>query len=99
MKYIFANLKRFDVSRDMGGICPDNDPKEWMNKLMSETVTLGLGRIDGIRITYMLPEGLVITAMDALGQYDEEVKGNVFIGCQGVFKDKAWREFWGVYDI
>lgn len=86
MKYIFVNLKRFDVSRDLGGICPENNPKEWINKLISETIELGLGKISETRVIYMLPEGLIITAAEALRKYVEEAD-NVFIGCQGVFKD------------
>lgn len=86
MKYIFVNLKRFDVSKDLGGICPDNNPKEWINKLISETVELGLGKISETMVIYMLPEGLIITAAEALDKYEEKA-GNIFIGCQGVFKD------------
>jgi triosephosphate isomerase len=86
MKYIFVNLKRFDVSKGLGGICPNGNPKEWINKLISETIELELGKISQTKVIYMLPEGLVITAAEALKMYEEKT-GNIYIGCQGVFKD------------
>lgn len=87
MNYIFVNLKRFDVSKDLGGICPENDPKEWIGKVMSESLELKLGEYKQIKILFMLPEGLIITAADTLKQSNCENKENIFIGCQGVYKD------------
>lgn len=89
MEYVFVNLKRFDVPRELGGICPEKDPKIWVKKLVSETVELELGKHQGLILTYLLPEGLVIPAIDTLEQYDKDKVGNILIGCQGVYKDNV----------
>lgn len=89
MKYVFVNLKRFDVPRELGGICPEKNPKIWVKKLISETVELELGKYEGINLTYLLPEGLVIPAVETLQQYDKDRVGNITIGCQGVYKDNV----------
>ncbi len=86
MKQIFVNLKRFDVARSMGGVCPVDSPKEWIQWVMEESVKNGLGRLDGIEVAFLLPEALIIPAVDKLNGYpDQDVKG-ITLGCQGVYR-------------
>jgi len=44
VKDIFVNLKRFDVSRNIGGICTKEDPKEWIEWVIDESISNGLGK-------------------------------------------------------
>lgn len=87
MDYIFVNIKRFDVSKELGGICPDSNPKVWIEKVMLETMESGYDEIEQIKVVYLLPEGLITTAIDVLNQHKGNNNQNVVIGCQGVFKD------------
>ena len=56
---IHVNLKRFDVPRRFGGICPMEDPIEWIEAIISRTVELKLGLIDDLHLNYLLPEALL----------------------------------------
>ena len=84
---IFVNLKRFDVPESYGGICPDVNPKRWIEWVIDESVKSGLGRIDGIRVGYILPEALLIPAEDKLNEYPENDTQGVSICSQGVFRE------------
>ncbi len=87
MKKIFVNLKRFEVSRALGGICPMDNPLEWTKWVMDETVRLGLGALDKVQITYFWQEALLPTAIEALQDVKPEQKKNLFLGCQSVFRE------------
>ena len=50
MADIFVNLKRFEVSRALGGICPMDNPVEWIESVIRETVDYGLGKQDEIQL-------------------------------------------------
>lgn len=89
MREIFVNLKRFDVPKEMGGICPLKDPKEWIEWVMDQTVQFGLGKLQKIRLTYLLPEALVIPAVEKLRVYSHEETKNLFIGCQGIYRENV----------
>ena len=41
MKLIFINLKRFDVSKILGGICNMDTPKIWIEWVLDECVQYG----------------------------------------------------------
>ncbi len=79
---VFVNLKRFDVPRDRGGVCPDTDPKRWIQGVMRRSVDLGLGRNPGLRLVYLAPEALILPAVEALGAHS-----GIDVGCQGVFRE------------
>lgn len=87
MKEILVNLKRFDVPRDLGGICPFVNPQEWIESTMKETIDYGLGNINDLHITYFLPEALILSAMDVLKKFPEKETIGLNIGCQGVFRE------------
>jgi len=84
---IFINLKRFDVPRKLGGICPVDNPHKWVMTIIVESVKLGLGRLKDIQLTYLLPEALVISAINQLNKYPIEEMERISIGCQGVFRE------------
>lgn len=84
---IFINLKRFDVPKKYGGICLNEDPQVWIEDIMLDTVRFGLGRIDNVDIGYLLPEGLILPAINKLRAYSDDEVGSVSIGSQGVFRE------------
>jgi len=87
VKEIYVNLKRFDVPKEMGGICPSENPVEWICDTMQSTIQNGLGKIQDVAVTYFLPEALFVPALDILSRYNKEEIGNFSIGCQGVFRE------------
>ncbi|MGI9862368.1 triose-phosphate isomerase family protein [Moorella naiadis] len=87
MKEIFVNLKRFEVPQSLGGICPLDNPKKWIEWVMEESIRYGLGKLPDIRVTYLLPEALIISALEKLASYPAGEVQNLQIGCQGVFRE------------
>jgi triosephosphate isomerase len=83
MKWIFVNLKRFDVPASMGGICPSEHPVAWMERTMRDSLAAGLHEIDGVGLVYFVPESLLATALAVL----HGLPGNLSVGCQGVFRE------------
>ena len=88
-KGIFINLKRFDVPRNQGGLCPVDDPYQWAEYLIEESVKYGLGtlRNQGIEVTYLMPEALILTAVRKLKSYPENEVETLTVGCQGVYRE------------
>ncbi len=84
MNQIFVNLKRFEVSKTLGGLCPVDDPIAWIEMVIERSVELGLGSLADTRLTYMLPEGLVSAAVQRLNTFGAARKANLAVGCQGV---------------
>jgi len=87
MRQIFVNLKRFEVPKEKGGLCPKPDPAAWIESVVDETVQLGLGKHENLQLTYMLPEGLVYLAVSKLQSYRQEQRACIAIGVQGVHWD------------
>ncbi|MDD4570122.1 MAG: triose-phosphate isomerase [Tepidanaerobacteraceae bacterium] len=87
MQEIFINLKRFDVPKILGGLCPVENPKYWIEKIIDESVELGIGSLESINVTYLLPEALIIPAIERLSAYPEKQTSNISIGCQGVYRE------------
>lgn len=87
LKEIFVNLKRFDVPGHLGGICPLNHPKDWIEQVISESIRQGFGKLNGTEVTYLLPESLIISAKQKLLEYPESKTKTLNIGCQGVFRE------------
>jgi triosephosphate isomerase len=84
MKEIFVNLKRFEVPRSLGGLCPSDDPIAWIEGVMVETVQLVLGGLVNVSLTYLLPESLIRPAIEALDEFPASETRMLSIGCQGV---------------
>jgi triosephosphate isomerase len=87
MRQIFVNLKRFEVPKTKGGLCPQDDPVAWIESVIAETVELGLGQAEKLRLAYLLPEGLVPPAVRKLQFYPAERRNQLAIGVQGVHWD------------
>lgn len=84
MRHIFVNLKRFDIPRSAGGLCPIDDPAAWIETVIKDTLELGLGAHQNLRLVYLLPEGLILSAVHCLRGYSMDQIQGLSIGCQGV---------------
>ncbi len=84
MNQIFVNLKRFEVSKRLGGLCPVENPVEWIASVIERACELGLGSLTDTRLTFMLPEGLLPSAVQARAAQPAERVSHLAIGCQGV---------------
>jgi len=84
MRQIFVNLKRFEVSRAAGGLCPINDPVTWIEGVIQESLELGLGSHANLLLTYLLPEGLIQAAVRRLESFLLKDREMLAVGCQGV---------------
>lgn len=84
MKEIFVNLKRFDIPKRLGGLCPLDDPVEWIEVVTEESIQVGLGSLDNLHLTYLLPEGLVAPAVQKLKAFPRSKTKAMKVGCQGV---------------
>ena len=89
MTKIFVNLKRFDVPRSMGGICPYEDAAAWMQSIIRRSIELGLGRIEHVDVVYLVPEALLVVATDERARHDPGALPNLHIGCQGVYRENV----------
>jgi len=89
MRLIFVNLKRFEVPREMGGICPMDDPAEWIEYVIEKSVELELGTLDPseLRLIYLLPEALILPAVRKLRSYPEGERRTIEVGSQSVFRE------------
>ncbi|OGO81184.1 MAG: triose-phosphate isomerase [Clostridiales bacterium GWC2_40_7] len=87
MKEIFVNLKRFEVPKNMGGICAMDDSKAWIQWVMEESVKSGIGKLVDMEVTFLLPEALIIPAVEKLAGYGNDETRTINIGCQGVFRE------------
>jgi len=83
MNEIFVNLKRFDVPKSAGGICPVDDPITWIESVIRDTVELGLGGNDEFHLVYLLPESLIPSAVKIKNTYLADKTKNLSIGAQG----------------
>ncbi len=83
MKQIFVNLKRFEVPRRLGGVCPVEDPIAWITGVMESTRELGLAGRSDVALTYILPESLLAAAAGAL-RTGEAAGAPPALGVQGV---------------
>jgi triosephosphate isomerase len=86
-KIIFVNLKRFDVPRRLGGVCPVNDPVLWIESVIDECVGLGIGTLREAQVVMLLPEALLANAIFQLRSYASEKTVALSLGCQGVFRE------------
>lgn len=87
MKEIYVNLKRFDVPGAFGGICPQENPAQWVRETVKETIERKLGQIDGVSVAYFLPEAFLLTAQEVIAGYSPEEVGKFAVGCQGVYRE------------
>jgi triosephosphate isomerase len=91
MTNIFVNLKRFEVSKVLGGICPEPYPKIWIQSIIQKIISLGLSEKDEFKLVLFLPEALISIAVDEV--YGKN-KGTprIEFGCQGVHWENIKRD-------
>ncbi len=87
MLHIFVNLKRFEVSRKLGGVCGVESPKDWVEGIISECVSRNLGSTEGVELAFLLPETTIIPAVAKLGSFEPSQTRNIRIGCQSVYRE------------
>ena len=82
LKYIFVNLKRFDVPSESGGVNRLAPPDKWAETIVSG-VSAGLGKYpkDKVVFTFFFPEAHVTQAAAA------QKGSSLVVGCQGVHWD------------
>lgn len=82
-KLFYINLKRFDVPVTKGGLCPDEQPDRWMKEVIRRCVEEGLDKRQDIKLTFFVPEILLIPACSAIAEYASG--DSLSIGCQGIY--------------
>lgn len=87
MRLIFVNLKRFEVPRNLGGICPMDDPQDWIEYVIEKSVAMELGTLEGLRLIYLLPEALILPAVHKLNSYPGSERRTMEVGSQSVFRE------------
>lgn len=87
MAVVFVNLKRFDIPRALGGICPLGNPEEWIRTVIRRSVELGLGSSDRLELVFILPEALIIPATNELTKHKYDARTRLHVGCQSVFRE------------
>jgi triosephosphate isomerase len=82
MKYIFVNLKRFDVPPELGGINRLVLPSKWAETIISK-IGAGLEKYsqDNVSFTFFFPEAHIVQAVAAKGGFP------LSVGCQGIHWD------------
>ncbi|MEX0321605.1 MAG: triose-phosphate isomerase [Puniceicoccaceae bacterium] len=86
MHEIFINLKRFDVPKELGGLCLTDDPQAWIEDIIDQTVNLGLGKLEDVSVAYTIPDALVLPAIAKLKSFPAEETKNLSVGNQSVFR-------------
>lgn len=87
MKQIFVNLKRFDVPKSNGGVCTSDNPREWINWIVDESIKNGIGKLQNLEVIFLIQESLIIAARERISYYSEEETKTIKIGCQGVYSE------------
>ena len=83
MKYVFLNLKRFDIPKELGGVNGIAPIKDWGAAIVKNTQE-SLKKYDKNQVEFIMffPEAHIIGAVNALCE-----ESPVKIGCQSVFRD------------
>lgn len=82
MKYIFLNLKRFDIPKEFGGVNSIANPSEW-GKYIVENTQVQLDQYNRkAKFAMYLPEAHLLGACNALNK-----DSNLEIGCQSVYRE------------
>ena len=93
MKYIFLNLKRFDIQRKFGGVNSLVSPVEWGSHIAGE-LEVGLGslatksglNLEGYQFPVFFPEAHLIPAGKALeAKSGSPAAARLQLGCQSIY--------------
>jgi len=83
VKFIFLNLKRFDIPKEFGGVNSIAPMKNWAAHIVNNTQNkLQKYNADDVEFVMFFPEAHLIGAVDALCE-----NSPVKVGCQSVFRD------------
>lgn len=82
MKYIYTNLKRFDVPVRSGGVNRLAPVSAWGSTIVSETQKAFGGYADEAEFTFFFPEAHLLAAVSA-----KTPDSRLRVGCQGVYRD------------
>lgn len=86
-KNILINLKRFEVNREKGGVCPSDNPVVWIKETIQSIVDTGWGKNDKINLSVFVPDILLHTAIEQLqSNPDTDIK-NMSIGSQSCHRE------------
>ena len=82
MKYIFLNLKRFDVPVELGGVNRLAPVNEWAKTIVEGTQE-GLKKYDPAKVEFVqfFPEAHILNAVAALCE-----NSPVKVGCQSLYR-------------
>ncbi|TVQ23317.1 MAG: triosephosphate isomerase [Spirochaetaceae bacterium] len=81
-----VNLKRFEVPQSLGGICTSDDPVGWIESVVRDCVSSGLGAMPNVRVRLFPPESLLACALRTLSDCAEEERAGFSIGSQVVYR-------------
>lgn len=87
MIFIFVNLKRFDVPRKSGGICQEEIPGKWIQRIITDSVSERLGNHKEVYLIFFPAEALILPAVQTLDNFPDTERGNVEVGCQGLYRE------------
>lgn len=82
--FFCVNLKRFDVPRSLGGLCPEEDPAAWIRTVIHDSIECGLDRREGLEVVYFVPEALLSSALEA--RKAAGAAAGLQVGCQGIYR-------------
>lgn len=80
-----VNLKRFDVPRSAGGICPDSCPARWIKQVLTRMIETSNYVESHVNVVFYPPESLLHPANETLAAV--EVPAPISLGSQGVFRE------------
>lgn len=80
MKYIFLNLKRFDIPKQLGGVNSIAPAEDWAGCITRSVRTELAGYGDEAEFAVFFPEAHILSAA-------REGTGNLRLGCQGVHRE------------
>ena len=83
-RYLYLNLKRFDVLRDLGGVNSDTDIKNWSGNIIRKVLE-PLKKIKAksdVEFVMYLPELHLFNALEAADD-------TLSVGCQGIFYENV----------
>ena len=86
-KYLYLNLKRFDVLREFGGVNGDTDIKNWSSNIIKKVLE-PLKKIKAksdVEFVMYLPELHLFNALEAADD-------TLSVGCQGIFYENVSKD-------
>lgn len=83
-RYLYLNLKRFDVLRDLGGVNSDTDLKNWSGNIIRKVLEplKEIKKKSDAEFVMYLPELHLFNALEAADD-------NLSVGCQGIFYENV----------